>query len=55
MNIWLANDLEFRHWLTCNTAREFEGYREADEELESGQNEEGTDNSIYPPIRKVNF
>lgn len=59
MNIWLTNDLSFRLWLSINTARDFEGYQNEEEEIkqmaQNNDDEHGplSLNSSMPPIRKV--
>lgn len=57
INIWLATDLNFRLWISYNTARDFEGYREANDFVTHIGNDENDVCHQYPdglpPIRKA--
>lgn len=53
VNIWLANDLQFRLWISYNTARDFQGYKE-EEVLTATSDGNGHEADIgLPPVRKA--
>jgi hypothetical protein len=55
VNIWLANDLQFRLWISYNTARDFQGYKE-EEVLTATSDGNGHEADIgLPPVRKVSL